>query len=76
MSRLPTETQPALNAEVDDWRVGRKPERVPHGSLPWLVRLCRADPRYINKAPKTQRFYDEGTKRLERWSHNAGDPPS
>ena len=48
---------------------------IPHGSLPWLVRLYRADARWRELRPRTQRSYNEAIKRLEEWSRAAGHPP-
>ena len=63
-----------FNRELDDWRAGRRPEVIPHGSLPWLVRLYRDSPKWKRLRPRTQRSYNEAIKRLEEWSRAAGHP--
>ncbi len=65
----------ALNAEADAWRAGADGPTIQPGTLPWLVREYRRNPRYIGLAPKTQRSYEQALARIEAWSERARHPP-
>jgi integrase len=65
----------ALNRELDAWRAGQRPVAVQPGTMPWLVKLYRSDPRYCDLAAKTQRGYDQCLAIIEAWSGRAGHPP-
>ena len=65
----------ALNAEADAWRAGADGPTIQPGTLPWLLREYRRNPRYAVLAPKTQRSYDQALERIEAWSQRAGHPP-
>jgi Phage integrase family len=65
----------ALNRKLDAWRAGRAPVPLQPGTLPWLVRLYRADERYTGLAALTQKGYDQHIRALEAWSARAGNPP-
>ena len=65
----------ALNRELDAWRAGQQPVPVQPGTIPWLVKLYRSDPRYTDLAAKTQRGYDQCLAIIEAWSERAGHPP-
>jgi integrase len=65
----------ALNRELDAWRDGRHPVPVPPGTIPWLVKLYRADQRYTDLADKTKRGYNQNLTIIEAWSGRAGHPP-
>ena len=47
----------ALNLELDAWRAGQQPVPIQPGTIPWLVKLYRSDPRYTDLA-------DQDTARL------------
>ncbi len=64
-----------LNAEVDAWRAGQQRDVIREGTLPWIVRMYRSDPRYTELAAKTQRSYDQCIKAIEAWSKLAKHPP-
>ena len=64
-----------LNRELDAWRAGQQPIPVQPGTIPWLVKLYRSDPRYTDLAAKTQRGYDQCLAIIERWSERAEHPP-
>jgi hypothetical protein len=65
----------AHNRELDQWRAGQQPLPVQPGTIPWLVKLYRADARYNDLAAKTQRGYDQCIVIIEAWSERAGNPP-
>jgi integrase len=65
----------ALNLELDAWRAGQQPVPIQPGTIPWLVKLYRSDPRYTDLATKTQRGYDQCITIIEAWSERAGHPP-
>ncbi len=48
----------ALNHELDRWRAGHGPVTIQPGTIPWLVRLYRADQRYTDLADATKDHYD------------------
>jgi integrase len=64
-----------LNAELDSWRAGLVPAVVKAGTLPWLVKLYRADGAYTDLRAKTQTGYDQCIREIEAWSERAGHPP-
>jgi integrase len=65
----------ALNRELDAWRAGQQPAPVQPGTIPWLVKVYRSDPRYTDLAAKTQRGYEQWLAVIEAWSERAGHPP-
>jgi integrase len=65
----------ALNRELDAWRGGYQPAPIQPGTLLWLIRLYRADPRYTDLASSSQRSYDNRLAVIEAWSERAGHPP-
>jgi len=65
----------ALNAEVDAWRAGMVPQVNKPYTIPWLVKLYKADEVYTDLKPKTQQGYDQWLKEIETWSQRAGHPP-
>ena len=65
----------ALNRQLDAWRAGSERPRVPPGSLPWLIRLYRQDPRFTDLAAQSQQAYDYHLRTIEAWSERAGHPP-
>jgi integrase len=65
----------ALNRALDDWRAGYQPVPIQPGTIPWLIRLYREDPRYTDLAPSSQRSYDNRLAIIEAWSARAGHPP-
>jgi integrase len=48
---------------------------VKAGTLPWIVKLYRADEIYTNLRPKTQAGYDQCIREIEAWSECAGHSP-
>jgi integrase len=64
-----------LNRELDAWRAGQQPVPVQPGTIPWLVKLYRSDPRYSDLAAKTQRGHDQCLAIIEAWSERAEHPP-
>lgn len=64
-----------LNAEADAARAGSGELPAKPGTLPWLVRLYRSDPRYTALAEKTQDSYDWCIGQIEAWSGRAHHPP-
>jgi integrase len=65
----------AFNRELDAWRAGRVPVPIQPGTIPWLVKLYRADERYTSLRPKTQAGYDQCIGVIEEWSARAGHLP-
>jgi integrase len=65
----------ALNRELDAWRAGQQPVPGQPGTVPWLIKLYRSDPRFVDLAPKTQRGYDQCLVVIEAWSERAEHPP-
>lgn len=64
-----------LNAQLDAWRSGAEKVAAPPGSLPWLIRLYRADHRYTDLRDRTRGDYESYLRRIEAWSDRAGHPP-
>jgi integrase len=64
-----------LNRQLDAWRTGHAPVPIQPGTMPWLVKLYRADERYTSLRPKTQAGYDQCIGVIEAWSGRAGHPP-
>jgi hypothetical protein len=52
-----------INADVDAWRAGAKPEPLKPDSLPWLIRLYEGDEAFTKLAESTRRGYREANKR-------------
>lgn len=71
----------ALNRQLDAKRNGDvaalpapKPEKI-RGTLPWLYEQFQASTKYTQRAPGTQKFYDENFNHVRAWSELAGHPP-
>jgi integrase len=64
-----------LNAQVDAWRSGVEKVAAPPGSLPALIRLYGADPKFTHLRPRTQQAYGYYLRDIEAWSERAGHPP-
>jgi hypothetical protein len=64
-----------LNRQLDAWRAGHQPVPIQPGTIPWLIRLYREDPRYTDLALSSQRSYDNRLATIEAWSARAGHPP-
>ena len=65
----------AINRDVDRWRKGDTGPRIKHETLPWLIRLYKADPRYLDRRPATRKNYAWAMRQIEAWSRRASDPP-
>ncbi|MFO1154794.1 MAG: tyrosine-type recombinase/integrase [Rhodospirillales bacterium] len=65
----------ALNHRLDDWRNGIEASPFKPETIPWLIRLYRADERYQRLAASTRRGYDQCLGVIENWSARAGHPP-
>jgi len=65
----------ALNRELDAWRRGDAPLPVAPNTVPWLVKMYRADERYTDLKEITRDGYDYLIKTVEAWSEEAGHPP-
>jgi integrase len=63
-----------INADVDAWRAGTKPEPIRAHTLPWLAKLHCKDEAFTRLADSTRRSYRECLKVLEGWSRRAGHP--
>jgi Phage integrase family len=64
-----------LNRQLDAWRAGQGRPPIQPGTMPWLVKLYRADERYTSLAALTQKGYDQHIRVIEQWSARAGNPP-
>ena len=61
----------ALNHRLDDWRNGIEESPFKPETIPWLIRLYRADERYQRLAASTRRDYDQCLGIIENWSARA-----
>jgi integrase len=64
-----------LNRRLDAWRAGVEHIGAPPGSLPWLIKRYRQDPRFTDLRDSSQQEYGQHLRRVEEWSERAGHPP-
>lgn len=68
-----------LNRQLDAKRLGIEvratpPEQI-EGTLPWLYKKFQGSTKYTQRAPGTQKFYDENFNHILAWSAASGHPP-